>query len=169
MTKYTTKQMGDACEMLVAAELTLAGMPAMKAPEYWPGYDVVVQPLDTKPQRISVKSRTFKRGAAFVRYSDSDVFDWLAIVILPADGCARRRIFVVPRRVADEQARIYAAEKMKGIREYRIDEVANKFAAYEDNFCLNDAGCPLALGRTADRSALITPPRPDPARPDSPG
>jgi hypothetical protein len=24
---YTTKQMGDACEMLVAAELTLAGIP----------------------------------------------------------------------------------------------------------------------------------------------
>jgi hypothetical protein len=26
---YTTKQMGDACEMLVAAELTLAGIPAL--------------------------------------------------------------------------------------------------------------------------------------------
>jgi hypothetical protein len=26
---YTSKQMGDACEMLVAAELTLAGIPAL--------------------------------------------------------------------------------------------------------------------------------------------
>ena len=38
---YTTKQMGDACEMLIAAELTLAGVPAMKAPDFWPGYDVI--------------------------------------------------------------------------------------------------------------------------------
>lgn len=31
--KITTKQMGDACEMLVAAELTLAGVPAQKMPD----------------------------------------------------------------------------------------------------------------------------------------
>jgi hypothetical protein len=34
---YTSKQMGDACEMLVAAELTLAGIPALKVPDNWPG------------------------------------------------------------------------------------------------------------------------------------
>ncbi len=38
---YTKKQMGDACEMLVAAELTLAGIPALKVPDNWPGYDVI--------------------------------------------------------------------------------------------------------------------------------
>jgi hypothetical protein len=38
---YTTKQMGDACEMLVAAELTLAGVPAMTVPGNWPGYDII--------------------------------------------------------------------------------------------------------------------------------
>ena len=32
----TTKQMGDACEMFVAAEMTLAGVPAMKMPDNWP-------------------------------------------------------------------------------------------------------------------------------------
>jgi hypothetical protein len=36
---YTSKLMGDVCEMLVAAELTLAGVPALKASDYWPGYD----------------------------------------------------------------------------------------------------------------------------------
>jgi len=30
---YTNKQMGDACEMLVAAELTLAGIRALKVPD----------------------------------------------------------------------------------------------------------------------------------------
>jgi hypothetical protein len=33
---HTRKQMGDACEMLVAGELTLAGNPALKVPDYWP-------------------------------------------------------------------------------------------------------------------------------------
>ncbi|MET3595172.1 hypothetical protein ABID26_004584 [Mesorhizobium shonense] len=62
--RYTTKQMGDACEMIVAAELTLAGIPALKVPDNWPGYDVIAQPFDRPAQRVSVKSRTFKRGAA---------------------------------------------------------------------------------------------------------
>jgi len=44
MKACTPKQMGDSCEMLVAAELTLAGVPAMKMPDNWPGYDVIAQP-----------------------------------------------------------------------------------------------------------------------------
>ena len=90
--------MGDACEMLIAAELTLAGVPAMKAPDYWPGYDVVAQPPGAGVQRVSVKSRTFKKGPAFVRYSDHDQFDWLAIVILPTEAAERRSHYVAPRR-----------------------------------------------------------------------
>ena len=137
---YTSKQMGDACEMLVAAELTLAGVPALKASDYWPGYDVIAQPRGASPQRISVKSRTFKRGAAFVRYSAVDVFDWLAVVILPGEDFPNRRIYVIPRSVADKNARTYATEKTVNIGEYRIDEVARKFAAYENNFSLKQTG-----------------------------
>ena len=83
-TKMNTKQMGDACEMLVAGEMTLAGVPAIKMPDNWPGYDVIAQPKDGRaPQRISVKSRTFKRGGdTFVDYYAKDEFDWLAIVLL---------------------------------------------------------------------------------------
>jgi len=135
---YTTKQMGDACEMLVAAELTLAGVPALKASDYWPGYDVIAQRQDgSAPQRISVKSRTFKRGGAFVRYSAADVFDWLSIVILPGHDSKGRRVFVIPRSIADDNARTYYSNtRQKERREYRIDEVAQKFAAYENNFGL---------------------------------
>ncbi len=49
---YTSKQMGDACEMLVAAEVTLAGVPALKMPDNWPHYDVIAQPTVGVPQRI---------------------------------------------------------------------------------------------------------------------
>lgn len=45
--------MTQVCEMIVAAELTLAGVPALKVPDNWPGYDVIAQPLDGEPQRIS--------------------------------------------------------------------------------------------------------------------
>jgi hypothetical protein len=95
---YTTKQMGDAGEMLVAAELTLRGIPAYIVPSNWPGYDVVAQPRDRRLQRISVKTRTFARSGHFVGYGNDDEFDWLAIVILPGETCKTRHIFISPLR-----------------------------------------------------------------------
>ena len=140
--RFNNKQMGDACEMLVAAELTLAGMPAMKAPDYWPGYDLVAQPRGGPLQKVSVKSRTFKKGQAFVDFSVLDDFDWLAIVILATKDFPQRRIYLVPRDVAVANARRYRTMNAASLREYRIDEVATKFERYENNFNLNDFGVP---------------------------
>jgi hypothetical protein len=74
--------MGDAGEMLVAAEMTLAGVPAMTVPVNWPSYDVIAQPRDGRTlQRISVKARTFRQsGTNYVIYDSKDGFDWLAAV-----------------------------------------------------------------------------------------
>ena len=130
--------MGDACEMLVAAEMTLAGIPALKVPNMWPGYDVIAQPKDKEPLRVSVKSRTFKRGAAFVEYLDSDVFDWLAIVLLPGGDEKKRRVFLLPKNVADASARRNKpTTKTANQRYWRIDEIAERFARFEGNFRLN--------------------------------
>ena len=139
---YTSKQMGDACEMLVAAELTLVGIPALKVPDNWPGYDVVAQPRDgTEPLRISVKSRTFKKGSAFIEYREPDIFDWLAVVILPAGTEKKRRIFLLPRAVADATARRDSpTAKTAKQRYWRIDEFATKFSEFEDNFSLSPTG-----------------------------
>ena len=52
--QYTRKQLGDAGEMLVAAELTLHGIPTFIVPSNWPGYDVVAQPKGKPLQRIPV-------------------------------------------------------------------------------------------------------------------
>ena len=135
---YTSKQMGDASEMLVAAELTLAGIPAMKVPDSWPGYDVVAQPPNKEPQCISVKSRTFKRGPAFVAYSKNDVFDWIAIVLLNCDGVKSRRFFLIPREAADKNARRnQPTAKNADERYWRIDEVPTIFARFENNFSLD--------------------------------
>lgn len=140
--KYTSKQMGDACEMLVAAELTLAGVPALKVPDNWPGYDVVAHPLGRTQQAISVKSRTFKRGGAtFVEYRAQDSFDWLAIVLLPGGGEPRRRIFIIPRSLADETARRDSpTAKTADLRYWRQDQIPDRFAAFENNFALSANG-----------------------------
>lgn len=133
---YTKKQMGDACEMLVAVELTLAGAPALKVPDLWPGYDVIAQPSDRPPQRISVKSRTFKDGAAFVEYHENDSFDWLAIVILHDK---ERQIYIIPREIADEVASKNAETTKHAYGRYwRIDEVQKFFLPYKENFSLSD-------------------------------
>jgi hypothetical protein len=135
---YTPKQMGDACEMLIAAELTLAGTPALKVPDNWPGYDVIAQPQDSsRPLRISVKSRTYKKGQAFVSYVVNDTFDWLAIVLLNCDDERKRRIFVIPRTLADSTARQNSPTATNADERYwRIDEIAELFPDFEDNFSL---------------------------------
>lgn len=139
--RYTKKQMGDACEMLIAAELTLAGIPALKVPDNWPGYDVVAQPPGLeKPLRISVKSRTFKNGAAYVEYLGTDAFDWLAIVLLNCPG-RPRRIFLIPRALADEKARKNnPATKTANQRYWPINQIEHLFPEFEDNFSLAPNG-----------------------------
>jgi len=138
---YTRKQMGDACEMLVAAELTLAGIPALKVPDLWPGYDVIAQPLDREAQRISVKSRTFKRGPAYLEYNAPDLFEWLAVVLLPGNGETERKIFLIPRQFADAKARRNGpATKSAHQRYWRVDEIPTIFAQYKDNFTLSECG-----------------------------
>jgi hypothetical protein len=93
---YYNKQKGDACEMLVAAELTLAGVPALRVPDLWPGYDVIAHPPDRASQRVSVKSRT-AGNVRFVGF-DPATCDWLAIVLFlsrstdASSSCLRRSL-----------------------------------------------------------------------------
>lgn len=87
-----SKQIGDAAEMLVAAKLTLAGIPAFIVPVNWPGYDVVAQVPGKPLQRISVKSRDRTKFIAF----DPDSCDWLAAVIVDQGNL---RFFLSRRRL----------------------------------------------------------------------
>jgi hypothetical protein len=138
---YTPKQLGDACEMLVAAEVTLCGVPALKMPDNWPGYDVIAQPTDGRPpQRISVKARTFRRGGStFADYYGTDQFDWLAVVLLPGADQAKRRFFIVPREVADARS-LRQKAKDPDDRYWPLEKVAEVLSELEDNFCLSLTG-----------------------------
>lgn len=135
---YTSKQMGDAGEMIVAAELTLAGIPALKVPDNWPHYDVIAQPKIGPAQRISVKSRTYKKGGGRIGYNGSDAFDWLAIVLLEnkREGFLKRKIYIIPKKIADEKA--YKALKAHDKKRYDVGRVEALFSKYENNFSLID-------------------------------
>ena len=147
--QYTTKQMADACEMIVAAELTLAGVPALKVADNWPDYDVIAQPRGAAPQRVSVKSRTFTAGASFIEYDTRQQFEWLALVLLRCDGAKSRRFFLIPRDIAEQRARRNSpSTKSFHMRYWRVDEVAVKFLEFEDNFAL------LRMPLSAQESAV---------------
>jgi hypothetical protein len=148
---HTKKQMGDAGEMLVAAELTLHGVPAFIVPSNWPGFDVVAEPLLGMPlQRVSVKTRTYVRSGNWVGYSNGDDFEWLAIVVLPGEGSAMRRINIVPLAIADKRSYLAAPRNGRGFFVHKLNELPPVqipieattpaggwgLADYEDNFRL---------------------------------
>lgn len=138
MRSYTSKQMGDACEMLVAAELTLAGIPALKMPDNWPHYDVIAQPRDGEPQLISVKARTYKTGSNWVNYRVGDQFHWLAAVILR--GPLEREFYLIPRPVFEKRA-TPPGPNSKFLEWYcRIDRMSDLFPEYIGNFTLEMNG-----------------------------
>jgi hypothetical protein len=142
---YTTKQMGDAGEMLIAAELTLAGIPALKVADNWPGYDVVAQPPDhwpgygvttqrseRPPQRISVKSRTTGK-MTYVGFDPAKA-DWLAIVFIDNRTYpATREYYIMPMDIAQK----YSYEKRTGAPQgLYVTDIRKQFDNFKDNFKL---------------------------------
>ncbi len=122
----------------------------MKMPDNWPVYDLMAFPKgDAAPQKISVKSRTFKSGRdCYVEYNVNDHFDWLAIVILPNDKGEpnKRRVYIIPKSIAGDEnpgGRFYRypeGTKNHNIRSGQIDKLAEQIPEFEDNFCLSQTG-----------------------------
>lgn len=139
----TTKQKGDACEMLVVAELTLAGMPACKMPDKWPDYDIIAHPPAEIPQRISVKARSFAIRSQYVEFTDGSDFDWLAVVILmpePVDKDTSRDIYVIPRMEFEKRSVKTSSWANQANWRSRIDRMHEIFPEFKDNFGLLISG-----------------------------
>lgn len=133
--------------MLVAGELTLAGMPALKVPDNWPGYDVIAQPQGMPPQRISVKARTYRRRSGhFIDYFDEcGEFDWLAIVLLPSADLAEPRIYVVSRTKFDAVAKVWHDNRTGRAQHYvALARVEAAFGRFRDNYLLRSGVEPTA-------------------------
>src|SRR5690242_14722813 len=99
LAKLTTKQFGDACEWLIAAELALAGWPVCFNGAGYPGYDLSVGLPDGGRTRISVKGLRAGDGrrAASLRIDPAPSWDWLALVRIDLET-GRRDIYVLPRQ-----------------------------------------------------------------------
>lgn len=140
----TSKHKGDACEMLVAAELTLAGIPAMKMPDNWPHYDVIAQPEEGSPQRISVKARAYRVERSHrIGYRYAGDFEWLAAVILmpPTDDKEYQRyIYFIPRTIFEERVTSAGSRARADDCYCAIDQLMDDFADYRDNFQLSPTG-----------------------------
>jgi len=68
-------------------------------------------------------------------------FDWLAIVLLPGEDQPGRRIFLIPRSIADARAKHDSpTSKTQTERYWRQDKVAEVSSEFENNFCLSLTG-----------------------------
>src|ERR1700693_4377318 len=112
---YTNKQMGDAAEMLGAANLTLHGIPSFTGRVNWPEYDVIAAPKNKRLQNVSVKSR----GKSKINVRPSD-FDWLAIVFVDERPY---RFFILPRKIAVKHSTV----NDQGLRTIYVKRVPEKF------------------------------------------
>jgi hypothetical protein len=121
---FTTKQMGDAAEMLVAAHLTLHGIPSFTGPANWPGYDVIAAPKGKPLQKVSVKCR----GSSSINFRPED-FDWLAIVLINKDPY---QFFVIPKKKAAKLAK----RKKDCLHTIYVKSVPETFKTYKNNFQL---------------------------------
>jgi hypothetical protein len=108
------------------------------SPDHRPGFAAgAVPPSPPPPASRTNGSLRVDVLVDYVTYFESDTFDWLAIVLLPGDTESRRRIFVIPRALADAKAkRDKPTAKTANERYWRIDEVPNMFAAFDGNLSL---------------------------------
>jgi hypothetical protein len=134
MKNLTTKQLGDAGEFLVAAELSFHGIPTLVVPDNWPAYDLVAHCPIRGLQRISVKTRAFGAGN-FVAFKADKSFDWLSIVVLPRGTCQDRRIFIVPYAIAVRRSHYAAHRKGRGFMVGQ-KRLFDRLQDYENNFSL---------------------------------
>ena len=98
----TIKQFGDACEYVILAELSFAGLSATKMPHGWPGYDLMIG--GRRDGRISVKGLRYTSQAAVSRVWRfmPDGWVWLALIRFEED--LTRAIYIVPREWAVSMA-----------------------------------------------------------------
>jgi len=117
-----SKQRGDAAEMLVAANLTLNGIPSFMAPVNWPEYDVIAAPKGKHLQKIQVKCR----GNSKVDFRP-EKFDWLAIVLINEKPY---QFFIIPSKIAARNAK----RKENGLHTINFRTVPANIEKFHDNF-----------------------------------
>jgi hypothetical protein len=77
-TNVTSRQLWQAAEHHVIAQLGFQNIPATKMPDNWPDYDLIAQRLtDERPLRNSVKWADYKdKSAHYIGYEPHAHFDF---------------------------------------------------------------------------------------------
>lgn len=134
----TNKMLGDAGEHYAVSQFTFAGMPAIKMPDGWEGYDLAVE-TGTGLVRVSVKTRSETQGWKTSRWFNFDErrkCDWLVFVFQPKEGPVRA--WVIPFDVSKR----YANRPGPGRKNAHLRDVSwatltkGALATYEDNWTL---------------------------------
>ena len=129
--RITHKQFGDAMEHYVISSLGLAGIPASKMPDNWPGYDVLAQPHHGPPQRINVKARRFPVSHPTFSADFDSEWEWLALVGHFTE-LRKVRCWLLPRAVA----KLLARKRVSGPHRISLAQLDEQGAKWEDNFSL---------------------------------
>ncbi len=137
--RRTAARVEHGSALLVTAELTLAGVAAIRTADFATGCDVIAHNQNGTPQRISVRPITGLDSGAYVDFGDS--CDWLAIVVLPEAIQGTRKIFIVPHDVACAAAHVATGASHTQFRIHG-ETISTRLGMYENNFRLNAGGMP---------------------------
>lgn len=89
--------------------------------------------------------RTSQTDSTAIKYSVSDVFYCLAILLLHSAKSRSREIFGIPRDVADKRSNAYTLTKKGARRQCRVDTIPVKFAEFRDNLKLEKNGAAVEV------------------------
>ncbi|WP_156485872.1 PDDEXK-like family protein [Crenobacter luteus] len=91
-----TKQIGDAGEYFALALFGFHGLPAIKAPDNWPDYDLLVRLPDGSLMKVSVKTSRESGTQPELVWGDTDEADFLVYVVIPAQQGDQPEAWVFP-------------------------------------------------------------------------
>jgi hypothetical protein len=130
-----TKQLGDACEHFVVSQLALkANLEAIKMPDCWPRFDILVTRSNGDAVRISVKSRreiSPTNCQAFL-FDPTDGWDFLALVRVGNNG--NPTVYLLPRAAALNIALPNAYACDKGKRRIYCPKNGVQLEQWRDNY-----------------------------------
>lgn len=144
MAQVTKKQFGDAGEHRVMSDLTFNGIPAVKMPDNWPGFDIMAVPSNRAPLKISVKARHQATAKGNIKMRTGGDWDWMAIILMPMGGGAPRSWYI-PREIVMANSTPLSQINDLPSRRITYQQLFGPLAIYEDNFVLDPAGRPTVL------------------------
>lgn len=137
MGNLTTKQRGDAGEYYAISQFIFAGKPAVKMPDNWPGYDLIVD-VKGELKKISVKMRMTTKATfstEHCKFNFNDDFDFIVFIFKSSKEI---RSWIVPVNVAKSNGIISNSENENYCR--LSFKQLMKLDEYEDNWLLNIHG-----------------------------